>query len=69
MVEGADNQEGEGYTAMSLESFNLTDVSYTESAEKEEHSDDAEYQERAQKLLHLIDQKQNCSPVGVNIAL
>jgi len=50
-------------------SFDLTDFRYAEPAEKEEDSDDAEHQERAEKLLRLIDKKQNYPAVGANITL
>jgi len=50
------------------ESFDLMDFRYAEPAEKEE-DDDAEYQERAERLLRLIDKKQNYPPVGANVTL
>ena len=50
-------------------SFDLMDFSYTEPAEKEEDIDDAEHQERAEKLVRLIDKKQNYPAVGANVML
>ena len=58
----------EGYRTAG-ESFDLMDLRCTEPAEKEEDSHDAEYQERAEELLRLIDTKQNYPPVGANVTL